>query len=104
MSLDLALNQVLTSNDSIVVGVTTDPKSKDDVWDIHTQNAIGNADASRNKVVNFLEVKRGMCRILFESFEILSGEFLGCIAATRRSRPRSRARPELQNCVDLPLL
>lgn len=89
MSLDLALNQVLTSNDSIVVGVTTDPKSKDAVWDIHTQNAIGNADASRNKVVNFLEVKRGMCRILFESFEILSGEFWMCCGNAEKQAQKS---------------
>jgi hypothetical protein len=59
----------------VIVGVASDPEPKNTVLYVRAQCAIRDSDASRNKVADFLEVKRGMCRILFE-YEILSGESL----------------------------
>ncbi|MND02257.1 hypothetical protein D3C83_215720 [compost metagenome] len=59
---------------------------------------------SRNKVTDFLEVKRRMFRILFEEFEILLGEFLNVLGQRGEAGPEVGRGVMLQSSVDLPLL
>jgi len=92
------------SDNPVVVGVASYPEPKDTVRYVHAQCAIRDADASRNEVTDFLEVKRGMCRILFEQSEILSGEFLNMLWQRGEAVPEVGRGVMLQSSVDLPLL
>jgi len=74
----------------VVFGVITNPKPNQVVRVFYGKCSVGNADASRIKIANLLEVQGRMAGVSFEELEVLLCEF------TDRLRQRAQEAPELR--------